>query len=105
MAGKCWVGPSGDLLRRLYIQDVFAIHEKVDVYLANVVRCRPPRNDTPSKKQVKACLPYLVADVEQLKAAYAEVWVLCCGATAAAAFGFSSLKKALGSQGKVLESV
>lgn len=99
---RSWVGPPGDLLRKLYISDVFKFEEKVDVYLSNVVRCRPPRNDTPSKKQVKACLPYLLEDIRLLQSLYKELWILCCGATAASAMGFPSLKKALSAQGTTI---
>lgn len=97
--GCCWVGQAGQLLRKLYIRDVFGFHKKMDVWVGNVVRCRPPENDTPTEAQRRACLPYLKADVDYLQARYREVWILCCGAVAAWAFGFKSLSSAFKAQG------
>lgn len=102
-SGTCWVGRAGQLLEKAYIKDVFHFHEKSDVYVANVCRCRPPNNDTPTEKQRKACLPYLHEDLDLLTSAYDEVWVLCCGAVAAWAFGFKSLTEALKHQGDDLQ--
>lgn len=96
--GQSWCGSAGGLLRRLYIHDVFGFDGRLDVFLSNVVRCRPPQNAVPSKKQMKACLPYLWDDLRVLEQQYSEVIVLCCGATAAKAFGFSSLKEAFSHQ-------
>lgn len=97
--GHCWVGAAGQLLKRLYVDEVFQFQDRADVYLGNTVRCRPPKNATPSKSQVKKCLPYLWADLNEVCDKYKEVWVLCCGATAIAPFGFKSLRDALSHQG------
>lgn len=97
--GICWIGPPGQLLNRLYIRDVFKFHEKADIYVSTVVRCKHPTNDTPSPKQQKACRQYLETDLKALEAIYSEVWVVCCGATAAKFFGFKSLTSALKVQG------
>lgn len=103
--GRSWVGKAGGYLRDLYIENkLFKFQEKFDaIFLSNVVRCRPPGNDTPTKPQIKACLPYLMEDLKQIESEFEEVWVLAVGASAAFAFGHKSLGASFGSQGKVFE--
>jgi DNA polymerase len=38
-----------------------------DVYITNVVKCRPPNNRTPTREEVEACLPYLLRQIELLR--------------------------------------
>ncbi len=33
--------------------------ERDDVYVCNIVKCRPPKNRTPEPEEVSACMPYL----------------------------------------------
>lgn len=61
LVGKPFVGASGSLLR-MVVEDT-GLDEFGLVY-TNVVRCRPPNNATPSTKQIKACLPKLLADID-----------------------------------------
>jgi DNA polymerase len=35
--------------------------ERTEVYIANIVKCRPPGNRTPTPQEARACLPYLRA--------------------------------------------
>ncbi len=93
-----FVGPSGHVLRKLYI-GFFKLDEKADVYCGNAVRCRPPGNRTPNKTQLKACYTFLLADVVRLQQEYNEVLVLVVGGTAARAVWGTSLKKACMKQG------
>ncbi len=54
--GIPFVGPAGGLLTRI----IEAIDMKrEDVYIANVVKCRPPRNRDPQPDEVAACRSYL----------------------------------------------
>ena len=54
--GRPFVGPAGRLLDRM----LAAIDMKrEDVYIANVVKCRPPGNRNPEPSEAEACLPYL----------------------------------------------
>ena len=103
--GRCWVGRSGGFLRDIYIKNpLFSLDKKFDaIFLANVVRCRPPGNGTPTKPQIKACLPYLWDDLKLIESEYREVWVLATGAPAASAFGHKSLSAALAKQGETQE--
>lgn len=54
--GRPFVGASGELLTR-YIHEIGL--ERSEVYIANVVKCRPPANRTPTDEEAQACLPYL----------------------------------------------
>lgn len=38
-----------------------------DVFIANVVKCRPPNNRDPKQDEIKACLPYLNKQLEIIK--------------------------------------
>ena len=49
-----------------------------DVYICNVVRCRPPGNRTPTRDEIDACKPYLL---EQLRLVDPKI-ILLTGATA-----------------------
>lgn len=56
LQGRPFVGPAGKLLDRM----LAAIHlSREEVYLANVVKCRPPGNRNPADSEAEACLPYL----------------------------------------------
>jgi len=56
MQGEPFVGQAGKLLDRM----LAAIHIRRErVYIANVVKCRPPRNRTPLEDEATLCLPYL----------------------------------------------
>lgn len=86
------------MLQRLYI-DFFKLPEKADIYLGNAVRCRPPGNRTPNKTQLKACHPFLLADVKRLQQEYKEVLILAVGGPACTATLGCSLRNALHQQG------
>jgi DNA polymerase len=38
-----------------------------DVYIANIVKCRPPGNRVPSPEEAKACLPYLMRQIRAIR--------------------------------------
>lgn len=74
--GRPFVGASGQLLDKM----IAAIGlEREEVYIGNVVKCRPPHNRQPSPEEAAACLPYLRAQVALVRP---KVIVLL-GATAA----------------------
>ena len=62
--GRPFVGAAGKLLDAL-IESVAL--ERKDVYIANVLKCRPPGNRDPLPDEVKACWPYLEGQVQTLK--------------------------------------
>jgi uracil-DNA glycosylase family 4 len=59
--GIPFVGRSGQLLIRLLSEVGF---ERNDVYIANVVKCRPPRNRDPRQDEIDACKRYLRRQIE-----------------------------------------
>jgi uracil-DNA glycosylase len=74
--GRPFVGPAGQLLDKM----LRAIHlTREDVYIANIVKCRPPENRVPADAEAKACLPYLRRQVKLLGPSV----IVCLGTTAA----------------------
>lgn len=62
--GKPFVGKAGQLLTKI-IESVNFTRE--EVYIANIVKCRPPNNKTPIAEEWKECLPYLIKQIEIIK--------------------------------------
>ncbi len=56
MQGKPFVGAAGKLLDKL-LERIGLSRE--DVYITNVLKCRPPQNRDPMPEEAEACLPYL----------------------------------------------
>jgi len=55
-SGLPFVGKAGQLLDKMIVAMGFGAD---DVYICNVVKCRPPDNRTPNADEAAACLPYL----------------------------------------------
>lgn len=55
--GEPFVGPAGKLLDAMLA--AIDLRRGDDVYIANAVKCRPPRNRTPEAGEMAACAPYL----------------------------------------------
>lgn len=68
--GIPFVGRAGKLLNRM-MQTVGLKRE--DVYICNVVKCRPPMNRTPEKDEVDSCSPFLYRQIEAIKPR-----LICC---------------------------
>ncbi|MFQ5348939.1 MAG: uracil-DNA glycosylase [Thermoanaerobaculia bacterium] len=62
--GLPFVGPAGELLTRI-IQAIDLRRE--DVYIANIVKCRPPGNRDPRPNEVAACRGWLHDQIETIK--------------------------------------
>jgi uracil-DNA glycosylase family 4 len=58
--GEPFVGAAGQLLNRLLEGIDLA---RGDVYIANVLRCRPPGNRDPEPDEIEACTPWLVETI------------------------------------------
>jgi DNA polymerase len=70
------VGRAGELLTEI----LAAIDlPREQVYICNVVKCRPPSNRKPQQDEIDACVPYLQRQLEILKPAV----ILAMGGTAA----------------------
>jgi DNA polymerase len=61
--GEPFVGKAGQLLDRMIAAMGKA---RADVYIANVVKCRPPENREPEPDEVHACIPFLVKQIESI---------------------------------------
>jgi DNA polymerase len=58
--GEPFVGRAGQLLTKMIEAMGF---ERADVYIANVVKCRPPGNRNPEPDEIEACEPFLRAQI------------------------------------------
>jgi DNA polymerase len=62
--GRPFVGRSGDLLEQLLASIGLT---RGDVFIANVVKCRPPDNRDPLPDEIEACRPYLDRQIELIR--------------------------------------
>ena len=72
LQGIPFVGRAGKLLTQMI--EAMGLRRD-DVYIANVVKCRPPENRTPEKDEVATCSPYLLRQL----AAIAPKVIVCLG--------------------------
>ena len=79
--GVPFVGRSGKLLDQLIVEELGMT--RAQVYIANVVKCRPPENRDPKPDEIDACRPYLTAQLDLIRPAvcvtlgrYAAQWLL-----------------------------
>jgi DNA polymerase len=52
-----FVGRAGQLLTKIF--ESVGIQRNKEVYITNIVKCRPPENRTPQSTEAEACYPYL----------------------------------------------
>ncbi len=64
LEGKPFVGKAGKVLDEL-LESVGL--QRNEVYIANVLKCRPPGNRNPTTEEIRACTPYLDAQLEIIK--------------------------------------
>ena len=62
--GRPFVGPAGQLLNQLL---GLAGLDRSQVYITNVVKCRPPGNRDPRDEEIEACLPYLIRQIRLIQ--------------------------------------
>lgn len=62
--GEPFVGRAGELLTKIIQAMGF---QRSDVYITNVIKCRPPENRTPMPEEIENCLPYLLSQIELIK--------------------------------------
>ncbi len=63
--GEPFVGAAGRLLTEM-IQKCFG-RQRRQVYIANIVKCRPPQNRNPKPDEVAACLPFLKRQIASIR--------------------------------------
>lgn len=74
--GLPFVGAAGQLLTKILAAIGFSREE---VYIANILKCRPPGNRTPERSEADKCEPYLLKQIELIKPKF----ILAVGLTAA----------------------
>jgi uracil-DNA glycosylase len=62
--GRPFVGKAGRLLTRMI--NAMAL-ERSEVYISNVVKCRPPMNRNPEPREIATCFPFLEAQIAAVK--------------------------------------
>jgi uracil-DNA glycosylase family 4 len=63
--GEPFVGRAGQLLTEIITKGMRLRRE--DVYICNVIKCRPPQNRNPEPDEVAACEPFLLRQLELIK--------------------------------------
>jgi uracil-DNA glycosylase family 4 len=64
LQGRPFVGKAGELLTRI----IEAIDLRRDeVYITNIVKCRPPQNRNPQPDEIRTCLPVLRRQLEAIR--------------------------------------
>ena len=63
-AGRPFVGPAGKVLDRALAA---ARLPRREVFITNVVKCRPPANRAPKADEIEACRPYLASQIEAVR--------------------------------------
>lgn len=64
LQGEPFVGRAGQLLTKMI--EAMGL-KRPDVYIANIVKCRPPDNRYPEPDEVETCLPFLIRQVEAIR--------------------------------------
>jgi DNA polymerase len=64
LQGKPFVGAAGQLLTKI----IEAIKlDRSQVYICNILKCRPPGNRNPEPREIELCEPYLIRQLELIK--------------------------------------
>ena len=74
--GRPFVGRAGQLLTK-WIEGPLGM-KRGDVYICNVLKCRPPGNRTPEKDEVDTCSPFLIRQIDAIQ----PKLICCLGAVA-----------------------
>ena len=77
LQGEPFVGPAGKLLDDML--SILDLDRKENCYIANIVKCRPPRNRDPLETEQEACIGYLRNQVALIKPKI----IVCLGRIAA----------------------
>jgi uracil-DNA glycosylase family 4 len=65
LQGRPFVGRSGELLTKI-IENILNI-KREEIYISNIVKCRPPQNRDPEIDEVESCIPYLIKQIDIIK--------------------------------------
>ncbi len=70
LQGEPFVGRAGKLLDKILAAINF---DRTQVYIANIVKCRPPNNRDPQPDEMAECMPYLLRQIELINPQF-----ICC---------------------------
>jgi DNA polymerase len=62
--GRPFVGKAGQLLTKI-LQSINLPRE--EVYIANIIKCRPPQNRNPEPDEIQSCHPFLMKQIEAIQ--------------------------------------
>ncbi len=62
--GRPFVGRSGQLLDKILLAVNF---ERRDVFIGNIIKCRPPENRNPLEDEIESCMPWLLGQLRIIK--------------------------------------
>ncbi len=62
--GEPFVGKAGQLLNRLLAKKKI---KREDIYISNVIKCRPPNNRNPKQEEMDCCSPFILAEIELIQ--------------------------------------
>ena len=63
--GRPFVGAAGQLLTDIIVKGMRLDRE--DVYICNIVKCRPPGNRNPEPDEIEACEPFLIKQLQAIR--------------------------------------
>ncbi|MEO0224126.1 MAG: uracil-DNA glycosylase [candidate division WOR-3 bacterium] len=97
--GKPFVGKAGKLLTS--ILEEIGIDRDKDVFITNVVKCRPPNNRDPKEVEILTCKPYLEFQIKIIS----PKLIVALGRYSAGLLSARPPEKALQNRGKIIESI
>jgi uracil-DNA glycosylase family 4 len=74
-SGIPFVGKAGKLLDKIIVS---AGWKRENLFICNILKCRPPRNRTPTKEEATNCRPFLDLQIKVVD----PKWIICLGRTA-----------------------
>lgn len=77
LSGEAFVGPAGQLLDEML--NIIDLDRKKNCYIANIVKCRPPKNRDPKDEEQEACMGFLEAQLGLIQ----PEMIVCLGRIAA----------------------
>jgi DNA polymerase len=93
--GKPFVGKAGQLLTKI----IQSIHlQREEVYIANIIKCRPPQNRNPEPDEIRSCYPYLLKQIQAI-----QPKIICALGTFAAQTLLDTHAKITALRGRIFE--
>ena len=80
LMGEPFVGMAGKLMNGYF--ELAGLSREKDIYITNIVKCRPPNNRKPKSVEKDACLGFLLRQIEYVNPKV----IILCGGTALEAF-------------------